>query len=194
MQVKNAARFDSGSIPLAWLEPIRYSFIVPTVGEQLRQAREAQKLELHEVVDIDQNPRRPLAGVGGRQLWRLLRAGLYSRVRPHLRHLLKLDTAQILEQLGKRIGGLRPGGPVVGRALQRLAGFGHVPTVQIQPPHGLAGGWGAGVALVGLVGCYYFGVIFALETRRSVWAQDSTKCPPIPARPCLCPRGETSLL
>jgi len=76
---------------------------MPTVGEILRQAREAQKMEMHEVVDITK--------IRGDHL-RALEEGNYSvfsapvYIRGFVRSyatLLKLDTAQILEQLGREL-------------------------------------------------------------------------------------------
>jgi cytoskeletal protein RodZ len=76
---------------------------MPTVGEQLRQAREAQKMEMHEVVDITK--------IRGDHL-RALEEGNYGvfsapvYIRGFVRSyatLLKLDTAQILEQLGREL-------------------------------------------------------------------------------------------
>src|SRR5271157_4856346 len=80
-----------------------YQSRVPTVGEQLKQAREAQKLGMHEVVDITK--------IRGDHL-RALEEGNYSvfsapvYIRGFVRSyatLLKLDTAQILEQLGHEL-------------------------------------------------------------------------------------------
>ena len=76
---------------------------MPTVGEQLRQAREAQKLGVHEIVDMTK--------IRGDHL-RALEEGNYSvfsapvYIRGFVRSyatLLKLDTAQILEQLGREL-------------------------------------------------------------------------------------------
>jgi len=76
---------------------------MPTVGQQLRQAREAQKIGLHEVVDMTK--------IRGDHL-RALEEGNYSvfsapvYIRGFVRTyatLLKLDTAQILVQLGREL-------------------------------------------------------------------------------------------
>lgn len=76
---------------------------MPTVGEQLRQAREAQKMEVHQVVDITK--------IRGDHL-RALEEGNYDvfsapvYIRGFVRSyasLLKLDVAKILEQLGKEL-------------------------------------------------------------------------------------------
>ena len=76
---------------------------MPTVGEQLRKVREAQKLGVHEVVDMTK--------IRGDHL-RALEEGNYSvfsapvYIRGFVRSyasLLKLDTAQILEQLGREL-------------------------------------------------------------------------------------------
>ena len=74
-----------------------------TVGEQLRQAREAQKLEIHQVADTTK--------IRGDHL-RALEAGNYTifsapvYIRGFVRtyaSLLHLDTKQILEQLGREL-------------------------------------------------------------------------------------------
>jgi cytoskeletal protein RodZ len=76
---------------------------VTTVGEQLRKAREARKLGIHEVVDMTK--------IRGDHI-RALEEGNYSvfsapvYIRGFVRTystLLKLDTAQILEQLGREL-------------------------------------------------------------------------------------------
>jgi len=76
---------------------------MPTVGEQLRQAREAQKLEIHDIVD-----RTKIRGDHIRALeegnYGVFSAPVYIRgfVRTYST-LLKLNTAQILEQLGREL-------------------------------------------------------------------------------------------
>jgi len=76
---------------------------VPTVGEQLRQAREAQKLGLDEIVEVTK-----IRGDHLRALeegdYTVFSAPVYIRgfVRSYAT-LLKLDTAQILEQLGHEL-------------------------------------------------------------------------------------------
>src|SRR5580658_8636913 len=74
-----------------------------TVGEQLRQAREARTLGIHEVVDMTK--------IRGDHI-RALEEGNYSvfsapvYIRGFVRtysNLLKLDTAQVLEQLGREL-------------------------------------------------------------------------------------------
>jgi len=76
---------------------------MPTVGEQLRQAREAQNLEMHEVVDITK-----IRGDHLRALeegnYEVFSAPVYIRgfVRSYAT-LLKLDTEKILEQLGQEL-------------------------------------------------------------------------------------------
>ena len=76
---------------------------MPTVGEQLRKAREEQKLGMQEIVDLTK--------ISGDHL-RALEEGNYSvfsapvYIRGFVRSyatLLKLDTAQILEQLGREL-------------------------------------------------------------------------------------------
>ena len=76
---------------------------MPTVGEQLHQAREAQKLELNEIAEITK--------IRGDHL-RALEEGNYSvfsapvYIRGFVRtyaNLLKLNTAQVLEQLGREL-------------------------------------------------------------------------------------------
>jgi cytoskeletal protein RodZ len=76
---------------------------VPTVGEQLRQAREARKLRIEDVAEETK--------IRGDHL-RALEDGNYSifsapvYIRGFVRTyatLLKLDTAQILEQLGREL-------------------------------------------------------------------------------------------
>jgi cytoskeletal protein RodZ len=76
---------------------------MPTVGEQLRQAREAQKIEMREIVDVTK--------IRGDHL-KALEEGNYSvfsapvYIRGFVRTyatLLKLDTARILEQLGHEL-------------------------------------------------------------------------------------------
>jgi cytoskeletal protein RodZ len=80
-----------------------YQWPVPTVGEQLKQAREAQKLGIHEIVDLTK--------IRGDHI-RSLEAGNYSvfsapvYIRGFVRtyaSLLHLDTAKILEQLGREL-------------------------------------------------------------------------------------------
>jgi cytoskeletal protein RodZ len=79
---------------------------VPTVGQQLRQAREAQKLGIHEIVDMTK--------IRGDHI-RALEEGNYSvfsapvYIRGFVRTyatLLKLDTASVLEQLGRELADL----------------------------------------------------------------------------------------
>lgn len=74
-----------------------------TVGDQLRQAREAQRLEIHQVADTTK--------IRGDHL-RALEAGNYSvfsapvYIRGFVRTyatLLHLDTKQVLEQLGREL-------------------------------------------------------------------------------------------
>jgi len=76
---------------------------VLTVGQQLRQAREAQKLGVHEIVDMTK--------IRGDHI-RALEEGNYSvfsapvYIRGFVRTyatLLKLDTAQVLRQLGREL-------------------------------------------------------------------------------------------
>jgi cytoskeletal protein RodZ len=80
-----------------------YGCLVPTVGEQLRSAREAQKLGLNDIVDITK-----IRGDHLRALedgnYGVFPAPVYIRgfVRTYAT-LLKLDTAQILEQLGREL-------------------------------------------------------------------------------------------
>src|SRR5580658_8177520 len=81
----------------------RYQFAMPTVGDQLRQAREEQKLTVAEVSETSK--------IRGDHI-RALEEGNYSifsapvYIRGFVRTystLLKLDTPQILEQLGREL-------------------------------------------------------------------------------------------
>jgi cytoskeletal protein RodZ len=91
-----------------------------TVGEQLRKAREARKLAVHEVVDITK--------IRGDHL-RALEEGNYSvfsapvYIRGFVRtysNLLKLDTAQILEQLGRELADSGQVDPMLARKKQSM--------------------------------------------------------------------------
>jgi len=126
---------------------------MPTVGEQLRQAREAQKMEMHEVVDITK--------IRGDHL-RALEEGNYGvfsapvYIRGFVRSyatLLKLDTAQILEQLGRELadsGQVDPSLAPPSRSFLDLAMFqlSKFSRRVVWPAVGI------GVALVVIVGCY----------------------------------------
>jgi cytoskeletal protein RodZ len=126
---------------------------MPTVGEQLRQAREAQKMELHEVVDITK--------IQGDHL-RALEEGNYSifsapvYIRGFVRSyasLLKLDTAKILEQLGRELadsGQVDPSLAPPSRSVLDLAMFqlSKFSRRVVWPAVGI------GVALLVIVGCY----------------------------------------
>jgi cytoskeletal protein RodZ len=83
--------------------PIRYPFIVPTVGEQLRQAREAQELELHDIVDLTKIQSDHLRALEEGD-YGVFSAPVYIRgfVRTYAT-ILKLDVGKILEQLGKEL-------------------------------------------------------------------------------------------
>jgi cytoskeletal protein RodZ len=76
---------------------------MPTVAEQLRRAREAQKMEIHDVVDVTK-----IRGDHVRALeegnYEVFSAPVYIRgfVRSYAT-LLKLDTEKILEQLGQEL-------------------------------------------------------------------------------------------
>jgi hypothetical protein len=80
-----------------------YEWLVATIGEQLRQAREAQKMEIHEVADM--------TNIRGEHI-RALEAGNYSVfsapvyirgfVRTYANHL-HLDAKKILEELGREL-------------------------------------------------------------------------------------------
>jgi cytoskeletal protein RodZ len=80
-----------------------YEWVVPTVGEQLRQAREAQKMEIHEIADLTK-----IRGDHIRELeagnYSVFSAPVYIRgfVRTYASHL-HLDSRQILEQLGREL-------------------------------------------------------------------------------------------
>jgi cytoskeletal protein RodZ len=76
---------------------------VPTVGEQLRQAREAQDLELHDIVDLTKIQSDHLRALEEGN-YNIFSAPVYIRgfVRTYAT-VLKLDTEQILEQLGKEL-------------------------------------------------------------------------------------------
>jgi cytoskeleton protein RodZ len=77
--------------------------MVPTVGEQLRQAREAQGLELQEIVESTKIQSDHLRALEEGN-YSVFSAPVYIRgfVRTYST-LLKLDTAQILEQLGHEL-------------------------------------------------------------------------------------------
>jgi cytoskeletal protein RodZ len=76
---------------------------MPTVGEQLRQAREAQELELHDIVDLTKIQSDHLRALEEGN-YSVFSAPVYIRgfVRTYAT-LLKLDTAKILEQLGQEL-------------------------------------------------------------------------------------------
>jgi cytoskeleton protein RodZ len=80
-----------------------YSCTVPTVGEQLRKAREAQGWELQKIVDLT-NIRSDHLRALEEGDYSVFSAPVYIRgfVRTYAT-LLKLDTAQILEQLGREL-------------------------------------------------------------------------------------------
>jgi cytoskeletal protein RodZ len=82
---------------------IGYLLSVPTVGEQLRQAREAQELELHDIVDMTKIQSDHLRALEEGN-YDIFSAPVYIRgfVRTYAT-LLKLDTGKILEQLGKEL-------------------------------------------------------------------------------------------
>src|SRR5271170_2323488 len=77
--------------------------MVPTVGEQLRKAREAQDLELHDIVDMTKIQSDHLRALEEGN-YSVFSAPVYIRgfVRTYAT-LLKLDTNQILEQLGREL-------------------------------------------------------------------------------------------
>ena len=76
---------------------------MPTVGEQLRQAREAQQLELHDIVDLTKIQSDHLRALEEGN-YDIFSAPVYIRgfVRTYAT-LLKLDTERILEQLGQEL-------------------------------------------------------------------------------------------
>ena len=78
---------------------------MPSVGQQLRQAREAQKMDLHEIVDITKIRADHLRALEEGN-YSVFSAPVYIRgfVRSYAT-LLKLDTAQILEELGHELAG-----------------------------------------------------------------------------------------
>jgi len=91
-----------------------------TVGEQLRKAREARNMAVHEVVDITK--------IRGDHL-RALEEGNYSvfsapvYIRGFVRtysNLLKLDTTQILEQLGHELADSGQVDPMLARKPQSI--------------------------------------------------------------------------
>jgi cytoskeletal protein RodZ len=126
---------------------------MPTVGELLRQAREAQNLEMHQVVDITK--------IRGDHL-RALEEGDYSvfsapvYIRGFVRSyatLLKLDTEKILEQLGNELadsGRVDPTLAPASRSFLDMAMFelSKFSRRLIWPLVGI------GVALLVVVGCY----------------------------------------
>lgn len=83
--------------------PPGYFCGVPTVGEQLRQAREAQELELHDIVDMTKIQSDHLRALEEGN-YNIFSAPVYIRgfVRTYAT-LLKLDTPKILEQLGREL-------------------------------------------------------------------------------------------
>jgi len=76
---------------------------MPTVGEQLRLAREAKKISLHEVVDVTKIRADHLRALEEGD-YSVFSAPVYIRgfVRSYAT-LLKLDTAQVLEELGHEL-------------------------------------------------------------------------------------------
>jgi len=80
-----------------------YPCAMPSVGQQLRQAREAQKMDLHEIVDITKIRADHLRALEEGN-YSVFSAPVYIRgfVRSYAT-LLKLDTAQILEELGHEL-------------------------------------------------------------------------------------------
>jgi cytoskeletal protein RodZ len=128
---------------------------MPSVGEQLRQAREAQKLQVHEVVDVTH--------IRGDHL-RALEEGNYSvfsapvYIRGFVRSystLLKLDTEKLLEQLGQELadsGQVDPTLTPAPRGLLDLAMFqlSKFSRRMVWPLVGI------GAVLVVIVGCYFW--------------------------------------
>jgi cytoskeletal protein RodZ len=126
---------------------------MPTVGELLRQAREAQKMEMHQVVDITK--------IRGDHL-RALEEGNYGvfsapvYIRGFVRSyatLLKLDTAKILEQLGRELadsGQVDPSLAPASRSVLDLAMFqlSKFSRRVVWPAVGI------GAALLVILGCY----------------------------------------
>jgi cytoskeletal protein RodZ len=88
-------------LPPAGLSVIRKS--MPTVGEQLRKAREALDLELHDIVDMTKIQSDHLRALEEGN-YSVFSAPVYIRgfVRTYAT-VLKLDTAKILEQLGQEL-------------------------------------------------------------------------------------------
>ena len=84
-------------------EKTRYQFSMPNVGEQLRQAREEQQFSVAQISDLTK-----IRGDHIRALeegnYSLFSAPVYIRgfVRTYA-NLLKLDTALLLEQLGREL-------------------------------------------------------------------------------------------
>jgi cytoskeletal protein RodZ len=127
---------------------------MPTVGELLRQAREAQKLELHEVVDITKIRSDHLRALEEGN-YSVFSAPVYIRgfVRSYAT-LLKLDTTQILEQLGRELadsGQMDPSLAPSSRGLLDLAMFqlSKFSRRLVWPAVGIA------AALLVIVGCYF---------------------------------------
>jgi cytoskeletal protein RodZ len=127
---------------------------MPSVGEQLRLAREAQKLDIHEVVDITHIRSDHL---------RALEEGNYSvfsapvYIRGFVRSystLLKLDTDKLLEQLGQE---LADSGQVDPSLAPSERGF--LDSIMFQlSKFSRRLVWpvvGIGVALVIIAGCYF---------------------------------------
>jgi hypothetical protein len=82
---------------------VDYSSIMPTVGEQLRKGREALDLELHDIVDMTKIQSDHLRALEEGN-YSVFSAPVYIRgfVRTYAT-VPKLDTAKILEQLGKEL-------------------------------------------------------------------------------------------
>jgi cytoskeleton protein RodZ len=84
--------------------PVRYFFAVPTVAEQLRQAREAMRLDIHQVAEATKLKTDHVRALDEGD-YTVFTAPVYLRgsLRTYAK-LLKLDPAQLVEQLDAELG------------------------------------------------------------------------------------------
>jgi hypothetical protein len=131
-----------------------YLCAMPSVGERLRQAREAQNMGLHEVVDVTKIRADHLRALEEGN-YSVFSAPVYIRgfVRSYAT-LLKLDTAQILEELGHELadsGQVDPSLAPASRSLLDLAMFqlSKFSRRLVWPAVGI------GAVLLVIAGCYF---------------------------------------
>jgi cytoskeletal protein RodZ len=127
---------------------------MPTVGEQLRVAREAQKISLHEVVDVTKIRADHLRALEEGD-YSVFSAPVYIRgfVRSYAT-LLKLDTAQVLEELGHELadcGQVDPSLAPSSRSMLDLAMF-HLSKFSLRLVWQAVG---IAAVLLVIVGCYF---------------------------------------